>query len=223
MVTAGRDAGGGDGIGAATGGSFDAAGGLGAGALAAAFEAADDDLPPRLGLGGGAGAGGGDSTIVGSRSLPVSRARPDDAGAAGSGAPDCVRGTLGKPPARGEVRDSGAAAAESPEDEPDDDEEEEDEDAGAVPRSVRRVSRCGPGQSQIERGDSLGALVEVANAGVRPGNAGALGAPGALGGGAALADDACAAALPDVIVISGSSLIASPFSSPVEASVGLPS
>jgi hypothetical protein len=59
---------------------------------------------------------------------------------------------------------------------------------------------------------------DVANAGVSPGKGGGLGATGSAG-----AADAGGAAGPDVGMISGSSFIALPFSSPTEASGGLPS
>ncbi|HEU4729297.1 MAG TPA: hypothetical protein VFT22_15455, partial [Kofleriaceae bacterium] len=93
--------------------------------------------------------------------------------------------------------------------------------AGGAGSRDRRGSRDGPGQSQIDRPDSVGAcgtgaLDEVAKAGVNPGSGGGAGAGSDIGGaGVAGAAADC--------VISGSSFIASPFSSPAEASVGLPS
>jgi hypothetical protein len=187
----------------------DLTGALGAGA---GFEPAGDAgaagvRPPRD------GAGGGDSTIVGSRSLLGSVTR-----CAGSATDGWVRGTLGNAPARVGVRGSGGAGGGA---------------ASEAVRSLalslalsldRRDSRPDPGHSQIERGLSVGvcetdALVEVANAGVNPGNAGGLGATGSVCGGA-FATDAAAVA-PGVT--SGSSFIALPSSSPAEASAGCPS
>jgi hypothetical protein len=104
-----------------------------------------------------------------------------------------VRGTLGNAPARDGVRGSGG----------DDDGGSSAEVANEADALPRRGSRDGPGQSHIERGLSAGAAVApaVANAGVKPGSAGGLGADGAAAGGAAA---------PGVIVISGWSLMASP-------------
>jgi hypothetical protein len=186
--------------------------GAGAGEL---DDEAGDCLAPRAG--GGVGAGGGDSTIVGSRSAEE----------------DGVRGTLGNAPPRVGVRGSGGAADGGGSDdeaaEGAEGAEADDEDADRSP--ARRGSRCGPWYSQIERGDSVGVcgtavLAGVANAGVSPGSddlkadpadaagssAGGAGATG--GGGAGGAGGA---------VISGSSFIALPLSSPAGASDGLPS
>ncbi|HMG51907.1 MAG TPA: hypothetical protein VK601_00470 [Kofleriaceae bacterium] len=74
-----------------------------------------------------------------------------------------VRGTLGKPPPPRGGRDSDAA-----------DGGDSDADDAGGPRSpaavpARRGSRCGPGQSQIDRWGSPPVLAGVANAGVNPG------------------------------------------------------
>lgn len=175
----------------------------------------DDDagacLAPRAG--GGVGAGGGDSTIVGSRSV-------EEGG---------VRGTLGNAPPRAGVRGSGGAA--------DGGGSAEDVDDGAVAdRSpVRRGSRCGPWYSHIERGDSVGVcgtggvLAGVANAGVSPGSedlkaeaAGAAGSPAGGTGGAGVVGGGAAGGA-GTAVGAGSSVIALPLSSPADASDGLPS
>jgi hypothetical protein len=133
------------------------------------------------------------TTTVGSRSLLGSVVR---GACSGDG---WVRGTLGNAPAREGVRGSGG-----------------DDDGGSSPEVENeadafpwRGSRAGPGQSQIERGLSAGAVVApaVANAGVKPGSAGGVGGLGGVGG--AGAEDG-GAATPGVIVISGWSVMASP-------------
>jgi hypothetical protein len=202
-AAAGRDAGAGiAGGGEAAAGTdfddFDDAGG-GTGALGAGGDAGD--RAPRGCA--GVGAGGGDTTIVGSRSLVGG-----------------VRGTLGNAPPRAGVRGSGGAAGGggSP--------GEDDEDDAGARSPARRGSRCAPGHSQIERGDSadgFAVLAGVANAGVSPGAAALYngGGAGSSTGGAGAAGAADVAPVPDVS--SGSSFIALPSSSPAEASAGLPS
>jgi hypothetical protein len=115
-------------------------------------------------------------------------------------------------------------------DEPDDP-EDPDAEAGVSPLD-RRGSRCGPGQSQIDRCGSAVAGPAPAYAGVIPGSG------PVNGGGADGSDDGVGAepaAMPGVSVISGSSSslssasapftrsMTSPSSLPGEASVGLPS
>jgi len=207
-AAAGRDAGAGiAGGGEAAAGAafddfddFDDAGGV-TGALGAGGDAGD--RAPRGCA--GVGAGGGDSTIVGSRSLLGG-----------------VRGTLGNAPPRAGVRGSGGAAGGGGSSE-----EEDEGDAAAARSPARRGSRCEPGHSQIEREDSTGVcgiavLAGVANAGVSPG-AVALYDGGGAGSSTGGAGAAGAADAPVPGMSSGSSFIALPSSSPAEASAGLPS
>lgn len=187
--------------GAAAAGAAGRAGVLGAGTAGNGAVFVDDAAGepfgvPRDGGDGGDGAGGGDSTIVGSRSLlfdsPVrggcSLAGPDPE------AEGWVRGTLGNAPARAGARGSGG-----------------------------RESRCGPGQSQIDRCGSAGGAPElagVANAGDSDGEGENVGVWGAVG---ASAPGVAGAAAAGAFEVSGVSLIASALSSPAGASPGLPS
>jgi hypothetical protein len=149
-----------------------------------------DARPPRAG-----GAGGGVTIMVGSRSRSLPDAAPGSGVLGGGSLADWVRGTLGKPPARDGVRGSGDAdevGASSPMTpdvipdaapppgplEPDPDPapaaDAEGEGDDGEPALDRRDSRCGPGQSQIDRGASPPAAPDVANAGVSPGSGGPL-------------------------------------------------
>jgi hypothetical protein len=174
---------------------------------------------------GGGGAGGGDKTIVGSRSFFTGAgAGSGAAAAAGTGGDDddFVRGTLGKAPPRvglaSSLADAVAAGVEVV------------EAGGDEPRSVRRGAE-GPGQSQIERCESVAiGAAAPANAGVSPGRPGAAcatgsGITGAGDGGPGGGGDTAIGSADDAfdIVISGSSPVASPPSPPAAASVGLPS
>lgn len=222
-----------------------------AGGVAAALAADAEAFDPRAGVaaGGaagaaGVGAGGGDNTIVGLRSAaggefrgvfgkapPRADERESDDAADGGG-------SLDEP-------DEPAGPAEPAAD------EDEDSLARSPPPPPRRGSRCGPCHSQIERPDSVdegepAGPAAVANAGLRPGagevSAEVFDAAGSLVAGVAgvagvdgVDGVACVAgaagagggAVPCERVVSGSSFIALPLSSPppspAEASVGAPS